>query len=117
MGSTWPEIALAASDARNSASEATSLGSTSCLSDWLAIAISLTSSTLFPLAWARQYGRGRVWFTGLAHRANTWDSAAFQAMLLGGLEWVGRRIDADLTPNLDAVAPGVHVFPPEREGT
>lgn len=71
----------------------------------------------FPLAWARPYGRGRVWFTGLAHRADTWDSAAFQAMLLGGLEWVGRRVDADIAPNLDAVAPDAHVFPPEREGT
>jgi type 1 glutamine amidotransferase len=71
----------------------------------------------FPLAWARRYGRGRVWFTGLAHRADTWDSAAFQAMLLGGLEWAGRRVDADITPNLGAVAPEAHVFPPEREGT
>jgi type 1 glutamine amidotransferase len=71
----------------------------------------------FPLAWARAHGKGRVWFTGLAHRADTWDSAPFQAMLLGGLEWAGRRIDADITPNLDAVAPGAHIFPPEREGT
>lgn len=71
----------------------------------------------FPLAWARPYGRGRVWFNGLAHRADTWDSAAFQAMLRGGLEWVGRRVDADITPNLAAVTPEAHVFPPEREGT
>lgn len=71
----------------------------------------------FPLAWARRHGKGRVWFTGLAHRADTWDGAAFQAMLLGGLEWVGRRVDADIAPNLAAVAPEAHVFPPEREGT
>jgi hypothetical protein len=38
-------------------------------------------------------------------------------MLLGGLEWVGRRIDADIAPNLAAVTPEAHVFPPEREGT
>jgi len=70
-----------------------------------------------PLAWARRHGKGRVWFTGLAHRADTWDSAAFQAMLLGGLLWAGRRIDADITSNIDYVAPEAHVFPPEREGT
>lgn len=71
----------------------------------------------FPLAWARPHGRGRVWFNGLAHRADTWDSAAFQSMLLGGLEWVGRRVEADISPNLNRVTPEAHVFPPEREET
>ncbi len=71
----------------------------------------------FPLAWARPYGKGRVWFNGMAHREDVWDSAAFKAMILGGLEWAGRRVDADITPNLEEVAPGAHVFPPEREGT
>ena len=71
----------------------------------------------YPIAWARLHGKGRVWFNGLAHRADTWDGDAFQAMLLGGLEWVGGRVEADITPNLVAVTPDAHVFPPEREGT
>ncbi len=69
----------------------------------------------FPLAWAHAYGKGRVWFNGMGHREDIWDSAAFQAMLLGGLEWVGHRVDADIAPNLAAVAPEAPVFPPERE--
>jgi type 1 glutamine amidotransferase len=71
----------------------------------------------FPLAWARRHGKGRVWFNGLAHRADTWDSAAFQEMLRGGLEWAGRRVDADIVPNIADVTPEAHVFPPERKGT
>jgi len=70
-----------------------------------------------PLAWAHPYGKGRVWFNGMGHREEVWCAPSFQAMILGGLEWVGRRVDADITPNLDAVAPGAHIFPPEREGT
>lgn len=71
----------------------------------------------FPLAWARTYGKGRVWFTGMGHREDVWESPAFQSMLLGGLEWAGRRVDADVTPNLAGVTPQGATLPPERPGT
>jgi type 1 glutamine amidotransferase len=60
----------------------------------------------YPLAWARAYGRGRVWFNAMGHREDVWDSAGFQAMLIGGLEWAGGRVQADITPNLAVEAPG-----------
>jgi hypothetical protein len=59
----------------------------------------------FPLAWVRPYGKGRVAYTALGHREDVWDSAAFQAMLTGLLEWAAGRISAEVTPNLAQVAP------------
>ena len=60
----------------------------------------------FPIAWARHYGKGRVAANAMGHREDVWDSAAFQAMLIGALNWAGGRVTADLTPNLETVAPG-----------
>jgi uncharacterized protein len=42
----------------------------------------------------------------MGHRDDVWDSAGYQSMLVGMLNWAGRRTEADLTPNLNAVAPG-----------
>ncbi len=59
----------------------------------------------FPLAWARPHGQGRVAYNAMGHREDVWDSAYFQSMLTGMLKWAGKRVDADLTPNLEKVAP------------
>jgi uncharacterized protein len=71
----------------------------------------------FPLAWARNHGQGRVWFNGMGHREDIWEHPKFQALLLGALAWTGRRVDADIAPNLAAVTPQAGVFPPFRDGT
>lgn len=67
----------------------------------------------FPLAWAKLHGKGRVWFNAMGHREDVWESERFQAMLIGGIEWAGRRRDADITPNLRIVAPGFETMPPK----
>jgi type 1 glutamine amidotransferase len=41
----------------------------------------------FALAWTSGYGRGRVFYTALGHRAEVWQDERFQRHLLGGLEW------------------------------
>ncbi len=55
----------------------------------------------FPLAWCRDYGQGKVFYTSLGHREDLWDadpsiadrqnppevSKAFQAHILGGIKW------------------------------
>jgi type 1 glutamine amidotransferase len=71
----------------------------------------------YPLAWARGYGKGRVWFTGMGHREDVWDAPRFRSMLTGALLWAGGRVDADVSPNIAAVTPQAHVLPPERAGT
>jgi uncharacterized protein len=44
----------------------------------------------FALAWCRDYGRGRVFYTALGHRAEVWQDERFQQHLLGGLRWAMR---------------------------
>ncbi len=69
----------------------------------------------YPLAWARRHGKGRVWYNAMGHREDIWETPQYQGLLLGGIEWAGGRIEADVTPNLTAVAPGAGLLPPERE--
>jgi len=68
----------------------------------------------YPLAWARSHGAGRVWYNGMGHREDVWDSAEFQAMLIGAIEWTGGRKPADITPNIEDVTPGWQELPPRR---
>ena len=44
-----------------------------------------------PLAWAKDYGRGHVFYTALGHREDVWQSALYQQHILGGIRWVLRR--------------------------
>lgn len=60
----------------------------------------------YPLAWARSFGKGRVAFNAMGHREDVWDSPAYQSMLVGAIKWAGGIVKADITPNLDKVAPG-----------
>ena len=68
----------------------------------------------YPLAWARNYGNGRVWFNAMGHREDVWDADYFQSMLAGGIEWSGRRADADIPPNLAEVTPHADHLPAPR---
>ena len=43
----------------------------------------------FPLAWRRNYGQGRVFYTALGHFSETWLDERFQTMLLNALIWLG----------------------------
>jgi uncharacterized protein len=71
----------------------------------------------YPSTWARMHGKGRVFYTNLGHRDDVWNSAMFQAVLTGGINWAVGRVDADVTPNIDKVAPKANVLPayPEPE--
>jgi uncharacterized protein len=65
----------------------------------------------FPATWARMHGKGRVFYTSLGHREDVWSSPIFEQMLLGGLSWALGRWEADITPNIDRVAPQANSFP------
>ena len=56
----------------------------------------------FPVAWCKEYGKGRVFYTSLGHREDVWDpntpesfkrenpkevSEAYQKHILGGIKW------------------------------
>jgi uncharacterized protein len=44
-----------------------------------------------PLAWAKDYGRGRVFYTALGHREDVWQNALHQQHILGGIRWLLSR--------------------------
>jgi uncharacterized protein len=41
----------------------------------------------WPLAWTRQYGSGRVFYTALGHEAAVWQDPRYQRMLLEAIRW------------------------------
>ena len=52
----------------------------------------------FPLAWARMYGQGRVFYGSFAHDAKTWDNPDVYHMYFEAIRWALKLTDADVTP-------------------
>jgi type 1 glutamine amidotransferase len=52
----------------------------------------------WPLAWARMYGKGRVYYSALGHDPSTWDDRAVQEMYFEAIKWALKLQDADITP-------------------
>jgi len=52
----------------------------------------------FPLAWAKMYGKGRVFFGSFAHDAKTWDNPDVYHMYFEAIRWALGLTDADVTP-------------------
>jgi len=65
----------------------------------------------YPNTWARQEGKGRVWYTSMGHREDVWTSPTFQQILVGGIKWALGEVPADVTPNLQTAAPGAYTNP------
>ncbi|WP_165188490.1 ThuA domain-containing protein [Caulobacter soli] len=52
-----------------------------------------------PIAWAREIGRGRLFFTNLGHTPSTWDDPRFRHQIVEAVLWTGRRADGRATPD------------------
>ena len=52
----------------------------------------------FPVAWAKAYGAGRVFYSTLGHERVLWDSAPIQKMYFNAVRWALRLVDGDATP-------------------
>lgn len=55
------------------------------------VSIGETDANPNPLAWARQFEGGRVFYTAMGHTAESFAEPAFMAHLLGGLHWAAGR--------------------------
>lgn len=65
----------------------------------------LTMGEDHPVAWSRQQGDGRVFYTAMGHRAETWADPGFQRHLEAGIRWVaepGRYRRTVVTEDVDA---------------
>ena len=54
-------------------------------------ATSVGSSGDYPLAWAKSYGSGRVYYNALGHFPATWNDSRFQQQLTAAIRWAGGR--------------------------
>ena len=52
----------------------------------------------FPIAWCKDYGTGKVFYTSLGHREDVWENKAYQEHILGGIKWALGLIPGDSAP-------------------
>lgn len=52
----------------------------------------------FAIAWARTYGKGRVFYCALGHRQEVWDRPDIQKMWLEAIRWAMGLTEGDATP-------------------
>ena len=52
----------------------------------------------FPLAWARMYGKGRVFYSSLGHDSATWDHRDIQQMYFEAIKWALGMTEGDAAP-------------------
>jgi type 1 glutamine amidotransferase len=67
----------------------------------------------YPVTWARQHGQGRVFYSSMGDRPETWEDVLFLNLLAGGIRWVIRDVGAQIPPNLQTAAPGYGEIPPK----
>jgi type 1 glutamine amidotransferase len=53
----------------------------------------------YPLAWAKTYGRGRVFFGSFAHASSTWDIRELRQMYFEAIRWALGLNDAEVLPH------------------
>jgi len=52
-----------------------------------------------PIAWCRQMGKGRIWYTAMGHTGSSFDEPLFRQHLLNGIQIAANRKPADFSPN------------------
>jgi type 1 glutamine amidotransferase len=67
----------------------------------------------YPVTWARQQGKGRVFYTAMGHRPENWKNEFFLNLLAGGIRWSIADTSAQLDANLKQAAPGYAEIPPK----
>lgn len=49
----------------------------------------------FAVAWAKMYGKGRVYYSTLGHVEENWDDSRVQQMYVGAIKWAAKIVNAD----------------------
>ena len=52
-----------------------------------------------PIAWCRQVGRGRLWYTAMGHTESSFAEPLFRKHLLGGIRVAAGKVRAEFSPN------------------
>jgi len=67
----------------------------------------------YPITWARQHGKGRVFYTAMGDRPENWKNEFFLNLLAGGIRWTIGDAGAQVDVNLKQAAPGYAEIPPK----
>ena len=59
----------------------------------------------YPQTWARNHGKGRVFFTSMGHREDVWTNPNFHQILLSGLSWAVGDLKVSLNHNFKTATP------------
>src|SRR2546426_5047003 len=65
----------------------------------------------YPITWARQQGKGRVFYTAMGHLPETWENEFFLSLVAGGIAWAMGHAKASIDANIAKVAPGYAQIP------
>jgi type 1 glutamine amidotransferase len=58
----------------------------------------------YAISWCREVGKGKVFYTSMGHRRETWRDPHFQESLIGGLKWATGQAPGDATPSSKAAS-------------
>lgn len=58
----------------------------------------------FPIAWCKEYGQGKVFYTSLGHREDVWENPRYQKHILGGIRWALGLEPGDAAPQAKSLA-------------
>ncbi len=53
----------------------------------------------YAISWCHEMGKGKVFYTSMGHRKETWRDPRFQESLIGGLKWDLGLVPGDATPS------------------
>jgi type 1 glutamine amidotransferase len=56
----------------------------------------------FPVAWCKDFGQGKVFYTTLGHREDVWENERYQKHILGGIKWALGLEPGDAKPQASA---------------
>jgi uncharacterized protein len=54
------------------------------------------------IAWCKDYGKGKVFYTALGHREDVWESEPYRRHILGAIRWATGLAKGDATPGTKA---------------
>lgn len=57
-----------------------------------------------PVAWCKNVGEGKMFYTNLGHRNETWTNEKFLESVVGAIHWINNTQPGDATPNPDLSA-------------
>jgi len=57
-----------------------------------------------PVAWAKEYGDGKVYYNNLGHREETWTKKPFLDSVVAAVKWINNEVEGDATPNPEVSA-------------